>query len=78
VRETREVIDMTNFPEKQFMEDLWSAEGKMIDTPLGVGTISNVRTKAGIDLEVMVKIRGIDGFTLFSGLKLFANKSVIA
>jgi len=60
------------------MEDLWSAEGKMIDTPLGVGTISNVRTKAGIDLEVMVKIRGIDGFTLFSGLKLFANKSVIA
>ena len=66
---------MTNFPEKQFMEDLWSAEGKMIDTPLGVGTISNVRTKAGIDLEVMVKIRGIDGFTLFSGLKLFANKS---
>ncbi len=69
---------MTNFPEKQFMEDLWSAEGKMIDTPLGVGTISNVRTKAGIDLEVMVKIRGIDGFTLFSGLKLFANKSVIA
>lgn len=78
MRETREVIDMTNFPEKQFMEDLWSAEGKMIDTPLGVGTISNVRTKAGIDLEVMVKIRGIDGFTLFSGLKLFANKSVIA
>ena len=69
---------MTNFPEKQFMEDLWSAEGKMIDTPLGVGTISNVRTKAGIDLEVMVKIRGIDGFTLVSGLKLFANKSVIA
>ena len=78
MRETREVIDMTNFPEKQFMEDLWSAEGKMIDTPLGVGTISNVRTKAGIDLEVMVKIRGIDGFTLFSGLKLFENKSVIA
>ena len=56
---------------KTFMEDLWGAEGDFIDTPLGRGRIENVRTKAGIDLEVMVKIPDIDGFTLFSGLKLF-------
>jgi hypothetical protein len=53
------------------MNDLWGAEGDFIDTPLGRGRIENVRTKAGIDLEVMVKIPNIDGFTLFSGLKLF-------
>jgi hypothetical protein len=41
------------------------------DTPLGRGRIENVRTKVGIDLEVMVKIPNIDGFTLFSGLELF-------
>ena len=56
---------------KTFMEDLWGAEGDFIDTPLGRGRIENVRTTAGIDLEVMVKIPNIDGFTLFSGLKLF-------
>ena len=56
---------------KTFMKDLWGAEGDFIDTPLGRGRIENVRTKAGIDLEVMVKIPNIDGFTLFSGLKLF-------
>ena len=39
---------------KTFMEDLWGAEGDFIDTPLGRGRIENVRTKAGIDLEVMV------------------------
>ena len=56
---------------KFFMEDLWGAEGDFVDTPLGRGRIENVRTKAGIDLEVMVKIPNIDGFTLFSGLELF-------
>ena len=54
-----------------FMEDLWGAEGDFIDTPLGRGRIENVRTKAGIDLEVMVKIPNIDGFTLFDGMELF-------
>ena len=56
---------------KTFMNDLWGAEGDFIDTPLGRGRIENVRTKAGIDLEVMVKIPDIDGFTLFSGIELF-------
>jgi hypothetical protein len=56
---------------KTFMEDLWGAEGDFIDTPLGRGRIENVRTKAGIDLEVMVKIPNIDGFTLFGGMELF-------
>ena len=56
---------------KTFMEFLWGSIGNFIDTPLGRGRIENVRTKAGIDLEVMVKIPNIDGFTLFSGLKLF-------
>ena len=56
---------------KTFMEDVWGAEGDFIDTPLGRGRIENVRTKAGIDLEVMVKIPDIDGFTLFSGIELF-------
>ena len=56
---------------KNFMEDLWGAEGDFIDTPLGRGCIVNVRTMAGIDLQVMVDIRGMDGFTLFSGLELF-------
>ena len=54
-----------------FMNDLWGAEGDFIDTPLGRGRIENVRTKAGIDLEVMVKIPNIDGFTLFDGMELF-------
>ena len=56
---------------KTFMNDLWGAEGDFIDTPLGRGRIENVRTKAGIDLEVMVKIPDIDGFTLFNGMELF-------
>ena len=56
---------------KTFMNDLWGAEGTMIDTPLGRGRIENVRTKAGIDLEVMVAIPDIDGFTLFNGMELF-------
>ena len=64
-------VAMTNNELKTFMNDLWGAEGDFIDTPLGRGRIENVRTKAGIDLEVMVKIPNIDGFTLFSGLKLF-------
>ena len=56
---------------KTFMNDLWGAEGDFIDTPLGRGRIENVRTKAGIDLEVMVAIPDIDGFTLFNGMELF-------
>ena len=59
-----------------FMEDLWGAEGDFIDTPLGRGRIEKVRTKAGIDLEVMVKIPNIDGFTLFSGMELFEMERV--
>ena len=61
-----------------FMNDLWGAEGDFIDTPLGRGRIENVRTKAGIDLEVMVKIPDTDGLTkkefflaLFNGRELF-------
>ena len=64
-------VAMTNNEIKTFMNDLWGAEGDFVDTPLGRGRIENVRTKVGIDLEVMVKIPDIDGFTLFSGLKLF-------
>ena len=56
---------------KTFMEDLWGAEGDFIDTRLGRGCIENVRTMRGIDLEVMVKIPNIDGFTLFKGTELF-------
>ena len=56
---------------KTFMDDLWGAEGDFIDTPLGRGCIENVRTMRGIDLEVMVKIPNIDGFTLFKGTELF-------
>ena len=56
---------------KTFMETLWGAEGEVIDTPLGRGVIENVRTMRGIDLAVMVKIPGIDGFTLFRGTELF-------
>jgi hypothetical protein len=61
---------------KTFMEDLWGAEGDFIDTPLGRGRIENVRTKAGIDLEVMVKIPEMDGFTLFDGMTLFEMERV--
>ena len=56
---------------KTFMNNLWGSEGEMIDTPLGEGRIENVRAKFGIDLEVMVKIPDIDGFTLFNGMELF-------
>jgi hypothetical protein len=61
---------------KTFMNDLWGAEGDFIDTPLGRGRIENVRTKAGIALEVMVKIPDMDGFTLFSGMELFEMERV--
>ena len=64
-------VAMTNNELKTFMNDLWSAEGDFIDTPLGRGRIENVRTKAGIDLQVMVKIPEMDGFTLFNGMELF-------
>ena len=61
---------------KTFMNDLWGAEGDFIDTPLGRGRIENVRTKAGIDLEVRVDFGGRDvgtssGMRLFSGIDLF-------
>ena len=56
---------------KTFMNNLWGAEGDFIDTPLGRGRIENIRTKAGIDLQVMVKIPEMDGFTLFNGMELF-------
>jgi len=81
VRKQTNEVDMNITPElnpkglQTFMEDLWGAEGDFIDTPLGRGRIENVRTKAGIDLEVMVKIPNIDGFTLFSGIELFADNA---
>ncbi len=61
---------------KTFMEDLWGAKGKRIDTKNWSVTIESVRTKAGIDLEVMVKIPDMDGFTLFSGMELFEMERV--
>ena len=61
---------------KTFMNVLWGAEGDFIDTPLGRGRIENVRTKAGIDLQVMVKIPEMDGFTLFNGMELFEMERV--
>ena len=61
---------------KFFMEWLWDAEGEMINTPLGRGTIENIRALGGIDLSVMVKIPGIDGFTLFRGTELFKETQV--
>jgi len=61
---------------KTFMEDLWGAEGDFINTPIGRGRIENVRTKAGIDLEVIVKIPDMDGFTLFNGMELFEMERV--
>ena len=61
---------------KTFMNDLWGSEGNFIDTPLGRGRIENVRSKAGIDLEVMVAINDVDGFTLFSGIELAAEHGI--
>jgi len=55
---------------KIFMNDLWGSEGNFMDTPIGRGRIESVRTKFGIDLEVIVKIPDMDGETLFSGLEL--------
>ena len=75
--EKEEDVMITITPElKTFMEDLWGAEGDFINTPIGRGRIENVRTKAGIDLEVMVKIPDMDGFTLFSGMELFEMERV--
>jgi hypothetical protein len=61
---------------KSFMSDLWGAEGNFIDTPIGRGRIESVRTKAGIDLEVMVAINDVDGFTLFNGTELAAEHGI--
>jgi len=75
--EKKEDVMITITPElKTFMEDLWGAEGDFINTPIGRGRIENVRTKAGIDLEVMFKIPDMDGFTLFSGMELFEMERV--
>ena len=67
---------MNIHPAKEFMEDVWGAEGDFIDTPLGRGRIENVRTTAGIDLEVRVDFGGRDvgtrsGMRVFSGIELF-------
>jgi len=69
-------VAMNIHPAKEFMEDVWGAEGDFIDTPLGRGRIENVRTKAGIDLEVRVDFGGRDvgtssGMRVFSGIELF-------
>ena len=66
---------MNIHPAKEFMEDVWGAEGDFIDTPLGRGRIENVRTTAGIDLEVRVDFGGRDvgtrsGMRVFSGIEL--------
>ena len=61
---------------KSFMSDLWGAEGNFIDTPLGRGRIESIRTKAGIDLDVMVAINDVDGFTLFNGTELAAEHGI--
>ena len=75
--EKKEDVMTTITPElKTFMEDLWGAEGDFINTPIGRGRIENVRTKAGIDLQVMVKIPEMDGFTLFNGMELFEMERV--
>ena len=60
---------------KNFMNELWGAEGKLVNTPLGQGKIEEVRTMGGVDFSVRVKIPDTDGSTLFSGLKLFEFKS---
>ena len=69
-------VTMNIHPAKEFMEDVWGAEGDYIDTPLGRGRIENVRTTAGIDLEVRVDFGGRDvgtrsGMRVFSGIELF-------
>jgi len=75
--EKKEDVMTTITPElKTFMEDLWGAEGDFINTPISRGRIENVRTKVGIDLEVIVKIPDMDGFTLFSGMELFEMERV--
>ena len=61
---------------KTFMENVWGAEGDFIDTPMGRGRIENVRTTAGIDLEVRVDFGGRDvgtrsGMRVFGALDLF-------
>ena len=61
---------------KTFMEDLWGAKGDFINTPLGRGRIENVRTKSGIDLEVMVRIANTGGIALFDGMTLFEMERV--
>ena len=65
----------TEDSKKEFMETLWDSNGDTINTPLGVGVIEEVRTMAGNDFSVRVKIPNIDGSTLFSGLSLFEFNS---
>ena len=61
-----------NMTKKEFMNTLFDAEGELMVMPgNAVGKIESVRTKLGTDLEVIVKISGLDGFSLFSAEKLF-------
>ena len=46
----------TEDSKKEFMETLWDSNGENINTPLGVGVIEEVRTMAGTDFSVRVKI----------------------
>ena len=76
VRKQTNEVAMNITPElKTFMENVWGAEGDFIDTPMGRGRIENVRTTAGIDLEVRVDFGGRDvgtrsGMRVFSGIEL--------
>lgn len=56
---------------KNFMNTLWTEIGTEIP---GEGVITNVRAKAGIDIEVTVDT-GDGDFRLLSGLELFEKNS---
>ena len=63
----RERENMINTREK-FMNKLWCSSGKTIK---GIGTITEMRTTAGIDIEVIVNSK------LMSGLKLWEEGAEI-
>ena len=63
----RERKNMINTREK-FMNKLWCSSGKTIK---GIGTITEMRTTAGIDIEVTVNSK------LMSGLKLWEEGAEI-
>ena len=62
---------------KEFMEDLWGAEGKRITTKNWSGTIENVRCKFGIDLEALITDNNSGNGGFFSGIELFEKGAVI-